>query len=233
MPDIFLDMNLNMKTNCFYLFCLALILSACEKESPDKSKDSILAGDYENMNVKIYGIIWGYESGLSHIDINNDSIDDYTLHMYAGSQFPEIEIESLDSINMILGELRTDTTFFHTDGRYKYYACYNMTKNDKVYQISENVFKLRPKKENDIIRKSDYFQADKVCLLQENLHWLQHAGNDWEGINIIRDCDNVPLNIELYIGIKMRINGTEKLGWIKILILKNYLLLLDEAAIQE
>ena len=220
------------------ILCPLAILSSCRKENKvSQTKDRIVIGDYSDMRANNYDTILklDHQSEILHeseigIDINNDNIDDYKLNISNGNYYPIMKILSLSPNSMLDGELVADSTFYHVDGNKTYYSCRRMTENDAVKKISPDVFILTPKEEKDIINSNDYFKSDTVIFIDESYsdYWGHGTYEDYYD----NTCNNLPSNVELFIGIKLLENNLEKLGWIKILILDNNVLVITESAVQ-
>ncbi len=232
-----------MRTTHIYLLFVISILLSCEKEDEIQQKDSITFGSYDNINRQTYDTIltvsdnglWLDECVLS-IDINNDDVKDYKLEIINGVTpiiHPTIKILCLNSNSMLLGELTNDTTYYHEINGNEYYTCSKETEGDIITNIALDVFRIIPQKGNEILYFSDFFKSDTTFIINSNNSWCWREGERILCNFNHLECYNLPMNEDWYIGTKTTVNGKEKLGWIKFVIMDYGLLLLTESAIQK
>ncbi len=236
---------------------------ACEKESIEfNDKKEIQIGDYDKMIVANQNeeILECYDEEVyQDLDINNDKVYDYRviielLGPRRQGQY-SISIVSLDSNNLILGRLLNDTTYFHYQIDTTFdesnsnlniffntiYTCLKMDINDSIIKIYSNKFHVNFFKLGDYINTSDNYKSGDFNLASNNFTVL----NDGPLPSVTGDtlyyfisnyyiyCNSIPYDDITYIGIKIKNNDAEKIGWIKMHVPAIFKLNILETAIQK
>lgn len=244
-----------MKKYLFVTFGICSCLMACIKENVDEI--SIKSKDKMHINVYDTVLIGSYGSPQSlNLDVNEDNSPDFKfLSEIWGSpgvgQHPRSTLMCLNAKCMILGIIKTDTSFYHTsystrnisDSTFEiinsfYYSCYRMTEKDTIINIQPNQFKILPKKESENISKTDVFKSDTITLNDNSYSYstIPMRQNDtirYNTISAIYNCYLYPSDEFYYIGIKIKDSESEKIGWIKVKVSNNYKITIMESAIQK
>jgi hypothetical protein len=205
--------------------------------------DTTLSGKY-NAPAKTY-----------EIDLNNDLISDIqfsnSLWGSPGSgMHPTCVISCLNSAVGLYGSYKGDTIFNYTTkdtfnfSRVEiyirhYYKCTRTYPTDSIYMIKPDKFVVPVLKKGSILKSGNLFKEVELIA--------SHADSTPPPVIIVKtdtviydskiyfsQCDNFPQNEVSYVGFKMRINDTEKIGWLKILIASGgYSMTVLESAIQQ
>ena len=224
-------------------------------------KSNLEIGSTLNMIYNYYDTIVGagYQNEMSlELDLNNDQNPDITLlYSHYGSlglgSVPETKIMCLNSNIKLLGYFENDTVFLDTADFYinenydpiwhirRYnYRCTRRNELDSIIGIKEDVFKLIPLNRDDIIKSTDIYSSDSVLLYESNYgsygpYFYEYTEDTVFGIDSYhyKNCNNFSKNNFGYIGLKIIDDENEKLGWIKLIMMNEGIVMLIESAIQK
>jgi len=228
-----------MNTVRFFVFLSSFLLFSCTKNN--EGIDSKLAeiGDYSGMDVNTYDTIinLGYNFIPFNFDIDNDDINDFRIS-YADSVIRNNEgfmagvIECLDQ-NMYLSTIHTvDTTYFSRRTQttlvnrvhisiYSTYQCAN-TEGFSISETETNIH-LKPYYPEENISPNDFWQYGKFVfgnlrdepsstysdVVTTDTIWIRYKVS-------FLDCYFLPVNQDIYIGIKKVRGLHSRYGWIKL-----------------
>jgi hypothetical protein len=89
------------------------------------------------------------------------------------------------------------------------------------------VFDVSPLEENDSLKLTDLYRSDTINLYKtsyayptQNIYYSDDTIIN-QAYSFINDCKNFPLKEIKYIGLKLTVNNIEKLGWIKLCLIRN------------
>jgi hypothetical protein len=248
----------NLVKRIIYFIILILLGVSCRKASY-ANEDYILIGDPTNMIVKNYdSSLYNYQTSQSiNIDVNNDGIQDFALvsgnfEEGLGCSFQDyVAISSLNGGARLYGILRSDTLFLRTFStidtlhgpvtvyRQYGYSYIRKTQKDTIADIIKNHFLVSPQNYRNKLYKKDYFQFSEDTLDEypvQCLAGLTLRRNDTFFMQYpyyYNDCYLFPSNGICYIGFKLVIGTSEKLGWIKYNVTNYNQVLLLESAVEE
>lgn len=238
-----------MKKYLLILIPVFVLFYSCEKEAINPAgKDMIVVGDNADMIINNYDTIMMYAVNTYSIDVNNDSINDYKFiiddHPIKNTICPKMEIGCLTPDAMLEGYLERDTTYLHIekidrgDNRFIYYnmySCHKVTDHDEISAISPEKLHIMPRYKKDNIYLTNYFECDTTILI----NYSGSVGKPGSYDDVFDyTCKNLPFYEYWYLGIKVRKNNSDKLGWIKLAVINAdapsaYKLAVIESAIQK
>lgn len=241
------------------LLIIPMMLFGCIKE-PVELPGRIVTGITDNMLVNEYDTIltggYNVKSGIN-LDLNNDSLADFrmTTEIFGSPGMglhPLVYFMSLHPNSLMNGYLHTDTTFFHikTDtlinsenanvyiDQRKGKSCRRSDVSDLVVSIRPNVFYLRYFNSGEPINTSDICLSDTVLLNEVTYYDLpeSYQRNDttfgFRNYNQY-NCNAMPNDQIIYLGVKLKDSSGEKLGWVKLIVINQHAIALMETALQQ
>ena len=249
-----------MKKIVLILLIICISIYACKKENLELN--TVQIGNVENMILTKYDTILvggNNEAKSIDLDLNNDNLNDFRLtsevRTYPGEgPHPEAILLCLNENSHIMGQLVSDTTFYrdfvdsYNEGNgpplyihyYYRYSNHRDYETDSIISIQTNVFKVDFLNEDDIIYHSNEYQSDNFVLTES---WSAEVSGPYP--NITNDTmriftethwyngNVIPEDRLTYIGFKLKDADKEKLGWIKLRVIDNYIIILLETAVQE
>ncbi|MEI6900148.1 MAG: hypothetical protein WCL00_09735 [Bacteroidota bacterium] len=249
-----INMTCKKPVSVFISIILVFTLSCKKKEASPSS--SIVFGNSTGMFVRIYDTLIA-RAELTYMrsfefDVNNDNINDFKLvsfNLSGNSSHSGIQngasICSLNKSSSLQSYLETDTLFFNiiTDTTFQgsnvniliQYAssCSRIASDDSIIKIW-NQNKIIERKSGDHLSTSERFISDSITITRaENSSWTQiiHQNQDTticSNSTYLDKCNSITNEKILYLGIRIG----DKLGWIKLLIMEDYKILLLESAIE-
>ena len=219
--------------------------------------EDIIIGNPGNMYVKVLDITLNgeYNAPQVHsIDLDGDGKNDFKLRSEVvgssgNSGYPRAYMHCLHNGASVFLTTVADSTFI-SDSTYTLdsgnqvavidettYSCYQKNPTDPV--ISINDLKLiRPLNYGSGLSNSTSFEYENnKALIFGNVNPLLDAistSNDttyYEAEKHINDCHDFPQGNYEYVGIKLKVNGFDKLGWIKFRLTDDKVISIAEAAI--
>nr|HPR31859.1 hypothetical protein [Prolixibacteraceae bacterium] len=224
-----------------HIFLLALTaMMACDPDDPGNRASGILIGIETGMDLVYHDTLLagGYHNTRSlDLDLNNDSLSDIRLISDIwGSpglgQNPCSKIWCLHSGIRFCGYETSDTVFLNrtylVDQQpenvvvYETYThtCQRIDSADSILSVSDGVFKILPMCRGDELRRSDWFKADSITLVDDLYGWpytISELGGDtllYHGTCFYFNCSNFPEEEVTYIGLILEHGGQQQLGWI-------------------
>ena len=241
-----------MKKNLFLAFALAAIciIPSCKK---DPAQNKVVFGNSKGMSVTTYKNSplveqYGHDSWGYFVDLNNDGQDDVQFHsQIIGSPGVgrDIVTELICHENIaLLGEIINQQRFLHidtvgcsTDDSIIYInhtiTCNQIDETDSIVSTDEK-FSLYADNAGDFFETGNTFISTNITLKNRPYYYL--ISEETVG-NIVYhhmhdekdDCDAFPMDEEKYIGIKITKNGRNRLGWMKVILHRDYVELLETA----
>ncbi len=164
---------------------------------------------------------------------------------------PVSGIACLNSECSLFGFYSNDTTFINDTTSYYQYdtiiqvyhriieSCHPVSDNDTIEVINYEVYKIIELPENGQIIKTGNFKSDTLTLIDDSFSYPPiSSGEGTDTVTYLiytynNNCSMFSSDVIKYIGIKMTVNGTEKLGWIKLSITDKYKIAVYESALQD
>jgi len=161
------------------------------------------------------------------IDINMDGINDFSFYIemlqsQAYGVRTNTSINCLNSNSSIASFNKTDTLFYNLDTINfqinKNYSCEKINNLDSIVNIIPNQSKIISFEPIEKLFNSTNFNSDSIPLFKASYSSPNTYIPPYNYRSFyINDCDLLPLNTILYIGVKIDDGfGNIKLGWIKI-----------------
>ena len=234
---------------------LIFSLFSCKKDGDQPGQR--LIGDTENMIVTNYNQMISFNDSLE-IDVDHDSINDFRFIHLVSSEVLSLGSNRLlmgeyvndtifSHLHVSWSQLYQADTVYETiqtnDTRFEHCRA---EWDDPVIRVNTNQFRLIPKRYNNPLNKTNQFTSGRIKFFnlwiirmdQDSL--IHHDSINFLGRNYwatIIDVDSYesdychcfPRGEVVYIGIKMSKGNKEKLGWIKLSVAENYLVLIQSA----
>jgi hypothetical protein len=244
-----------MKTmKSFFILIILLFAFGCERNSKTRNSE-IRVGDYNNMLVNFYDTILdgGYSSpDTFNLDLDNNNIADiqFISEVWGSAgmgHHPKSAIKCLNNNVELFGYFTSDTLFLNrstqlSEGtnntffkhQYFKYTCQKIDTIDSIVKIAQN-FKVIAINRKDALNHFNVFNSD-TCILKDDNYtlpfWLYNDGDTviYKFEEYYNNCNNFPLDNINYIGLKL---DNERLGWVKISIFDQNIMMIYESAIQE
>jgi len=242
---------------------LFFLLFSCEEENRESnSREYLSMGVYETMEVISYDTLLagGYNEMVSmDLDVNHDNIYDFQISSKIwGSpglgMHPLTVIKSLDPGSML--SVRTfDDTIYVRYSIYIYYgengvpvSIYNSTSyfcgipesTDSIFSIEPDQIAINYYSKGESISNSDEFRSVEIELSDDQSAYTEGPVSNIDGDTLrywsvfsYTSCNSVPNDQVVYFGTKIQNNGETKLGWIKLVLIREAEVLVLETAIQE
>jgi hypothetical protein len=249
-----------MKRSGSLLFFVLIISLSCNKDNQwNNSREEIITGNPNRMVITRYdSLVAGAYNVVSSIDldIDQDQTPDFKLTSEVwGSpgmgQHPRAKILSLHPDAGLSGSWINDTTFRNVrvdtsygeffKPVYLYYVytetCSRINAKDSVISVEPDRFILEYFSNGESITSSDAFTADTLTLTEEagtgynGTQWTRNDTICTSYFSFYHSCWALPNDQVRYIGIRLTKDNTETLGWIKLVMLNSYKLMVLETAI--
>ena len=242
------------KTLFITLFLAAIcIMPSCKK---DPAQTKVIFGNSKGMSVTSYDstflpIQYGHFSWGNAVDLNSDGAVDIQFHSedIGSAGLGHDIVTTLKCLNeniALLGDIINQEEYLHIDstfhtedsiwwviGVYRIFTCERIAENDSIVDTTEKL-SLYANNINDSFNNDDTFMNIEVILknrsysysngTEEGDHVLIHYQTDYEN-----DCDYFPMDEEKYIGFKITENNKSRLGWMKVILHRDYVELLETA----
>jgi len=236
------------------------VFSSCKKENEEPliRLDSVVTGDYTDMQRHTYDTVIYYQGNETAIDldIDNDNNGDVRLvsEMWGSAglgHHPRSRIMCLNKNVSFSGYLTSDTTFFYVDrsivpwsdsivhiDEISMFSCHSINVDDTILDVAPHRFKISAKRLYDKINQEDTFKSDSVILIDESYQYPPQIITKQDTViykyqSFFNDCNTFPQNIVSYIGLRIMNGSGIKYGWVKLSVVDNNKIIIFETAIQQ
>jgi hypothetical protein len=247
-----------------FTILLLILGYACKKDKfPDEElpidSSIITIGNYSGMALTNHDTtlvgMYNQPAAIYEIDLNNDLIPDIrfsnSLFGSPGSgMHPSCEISCLNSAVGLYGYYKGDTTFNYTTkdtfhfNRVEiyirhFYNCSRTHPTDSIYAIKPDKFVVPFLTKGSILKSDNLFKEHALRAYAVDYAFPPKTTTLTDTIIYESEipfsrCDDFPINKICYIGVKMRMDKIEKIGWLKILIASGgYSMTVLESAMQQ
>jgi hypothetical protein len=239
-------------------FLFVIIFTAC-KDKTSINLNTIRAGQTENLNITNIDTTIGFYEAMGNqndqyfeIDVDNDGNNDLKFlglqEYWHGPTSYTTSINCLHNNIYLMTDIITDTIFFSINTGYYHdgdtiisttfyrYDCERISENDVIDTIVNNT-NLQNLAYYEIIDKDELWNNGEFYMRKYDFPFIPYyvySSNDtayYERISRYFYCHNFPQDENIFIGFKILIDNTEKLGWIKIELSDNYKIRIIEYAL--
>ena len=238
-----------MKKALFFLLLLAVIcvMPSCKKMV---AIHGIAFGDTSHMIVTPTNDTIDYLHHEKNFDFDDDGISDLMISLSqpgaASGHWDKFTAKSM-AVTKLLGKQVELEKYIHSETSYStsddgnvvivkhdnYYTCNPMADSDSLYE-KKDTFVLLANAEGDMFKLDDEYADTEATIFEQSYNspgGYEHTADTtefWTNHNL-NDCTNFPLDTPVYIGFMFSYNGKTRLGWVKILVDQNSLVVVETA----